>query len=385
MTDNKELPIVIIGSGLAGYGIAKEFRKLNTETPILVITSDDGRSYSKPMLSAGFTKDKTAAALAMANAGDMATQLKASIRTQAKVTSIDAEAHTISIGEEVIEYSKLVLAMGAKTHKAPLEGDGVDSVYSINDLVDYDRFRQAAIGKKKVAIIGAGLIGCEFANDLRNGGYDVDVVAPSTTVLPTMLPEAPAEVLKQGLEEAGVRFHLGTLANRVVKNGEGVTVHLSNGSEIEADLVVSAIGLTPNVELAAKAGLDYRKGICVDRTLKTSAPDIYALGDCAEVEGLVLLYVLPLMASARALAKTLNGDETQVQYGAMPVVVKTPASPTVIATPADEQGEWQVEGEGADLRCLFKGNEGELKGFVLTGSKVVDKLALSKELPAMLS
>jgi len=81
----------------------------------------------------------------------------------------------------------------------------------------------------------------------------------------------------------------------------------------------------------------------------------------------------------------LNGDETQVQYGAMPVVVKTPASPTVIATPADEQGEWQVEGEGADLRCLFKGNEGELKGFVLTGSKVVDKLALSKELPAMLS
>jgi rubredoxin-NAD+ reductase len=384
MIEQTNLPIIIIGSGLAGYGVAKEFRKLNTETPLLIITNDDGRSYSKPMLSAGFTKDKTAAALAMANAGDMATQLQASIRTQAEVTAIDSEAHTIRLGDEVIEYSKLVIAMGAKTHKAPLEGDGADLVFSINDLVDYDRFRQAAVGKKKVAIVGAGLIGCEFANDLRNGGYDVDVIAPSQTVLPSMLPEQAAQAVQQGLEDAGVKFHLGALANRVVKDEEGVKVYLSNGEEVAADLVISAIGLTPRVELAGKAGLSYRKGIVVDKTLKTSADDIYALGDCAEVEGLVLLYVLPLMASARALAKTLNGDETEVQYGAMPVVVKTPACPTVIATPADTEGEWQFEGEGRDLKGLFKGPEGELKGFVLTGSKVVDKLSLSKELPALL-
>ncbi len=384
MTDKKELPIVIIGSGLAGYGVAKEFRKLNTETPLLIITSDDGRSYSKPMLSAGFTKEKTAAALAMANAGEMATQLKASIRTQAEVTGINAEAHTLNLGEEIIEYSKLVIAMGAKPHKAPMEGDGCDLVFSVNDLVDYDRFRQAAIGKQKIAIVGAGLIGCEFANDLRNGGYEVDVIAPSQTVLPTMLPEQPAQALQQGLEAAGVRFHLGTLANRVVKHDDGVKVFLSNGNEIEADLVLSAIGLTPQVELAAKAGLAYGKGIQVDRTLKTSADDIYALGDCAEVDGLVLLYVLPLMASARALAKTLNGEETQVQYNAMPVVVKTPACPTVIATPVDDEGEWQVEGEGQDLSCKFLDAEGNLKGFVLTGAKVVDKLTLSKQLPPLL-
>ncbi|MFC3152623.1 NAD(P)/FAD-dependent oxidoreductase [Litoribrevibacter euphylliae] len=385
MTDNKELPIVIIGSGLAGYGVAKEFRKLNTETPLLIITHDDGRSYSKPMLSAGFTKDKTAAALAMANAGEMATQLKASIRTQAEVTAIDTEAHILSLGEEEIPYSKLVLAMGAKTHKAPIEGDGSDFVFSVNDLVDYDRFRQAAIGKKKVAIIGAGLIGCEFANDLRNGGYDVDVVAPSQTVLPNMLPEAAAQVLQQGLEAAGVRFHLGALANRVVTQDDGVKVCLSNGEELEVDLVLSAIGLTPRVELASKAGLSYNKGIVVDRTLQTSQQDIYALGDCAEVDGLVLLYVLPLMASARALAKTLNGDVTDVQYGAMPVVVKTPACPTVIAAPVDQAGEWVVEGEGQDLSCKFLDAEGNLKGFVLTGAKVVDKLNLSKQLPPLLA
>lgn len=385
MTDNTDKPIVILGSGLAGYNLAKEFRKLDSETPLLIITHDDGRQYSKPMLSAGFTKDKTAAALALANAGDMATQLKASIRTKATVTGIDTEAHTLQLGDETLAYSKLILAVGAKTHKAPLEGDGTDQVYSINDLEDYDRFRQAAIGKQRVAIVGAGLIGCEFANDLRNGGYEVDVIAPSQTVLPSMLPETPAKVVQAGLEEIGVRFHLGALAHRVVKQDDGVKLCLSNGEEIETDLVISAVGLTPNVELASKAGLAHQKGISVDRLLQTSEPDVYALGDCAEVDGLVLLYVLPLMSSARALAKTLTGTPTEVQYGAMPVVVKTPACPTVIAAPADQNGEWQIEGEGRDLSCLFKDAEGQLKGFVLTGAKVVDKLALSKALPPLLT
>ena len=97
MTEQNTAPIVILGSGLAGYGVAKEFRKLDGDTPLLIITADDGRSYSKPMLSTGFTKDKTAAALAMANAGDMATQLKATIRTQARVESIDPQSHTITV------------------------------------------------------------------------------------------------------------------------------------------------------------------------------------------------------------------------------------------------------------------------------------------------
>ena len=159
---------------------------------------------------------------------------------------------------------------------------------------------------------------------------------------------------------------------------------MSNGEEIETDLIISAIGLAPRVELASKAGLKYQKGISVDRSLQTSDPDVYALGDCAEIDGMVLLYVLPLMNSARALAKTLSGTPTEVTFGPMPVVVKSPACPTVIATPADTNGEWHVEGEGQDLSCLFKDAEGQLKGFVLTGAKVVDKLALSKQLPPLL-
>lgn len=385
MTEQNTAPIVILGSGLAGYGVAKEFRKLDGDTPLLIITADDGRSYSKPMLSTGFTKDKTAAALAMANAGDMATQLKATIRTQARVESIDPQSHTITVSGEEIQYAKLVMALGAETNKAPLEGDGLDQVYSINDLVDYEAFRQALVNKSRVAIIGAGLIGCEFANDLINGGFEVEVITPTNTVLTNMLPEPAAEQVQLALQEAGAKFHMGAMAQRVIKTESGVKVCLSSGVEIEADAVVSAVGLRPSISLAAKAGLSCDRGIQVNKKLETSADDIYALGDCAEVEGLSLLYVLPLMASARALAKTLAGNDTEVSYGPMPVVVKTPVCPLVVASPADTSaGEWSYEGEGRNLKCLFHNAEGELTGFVLTGDQVVEKLNLSKKLPNML-
>ena len=384
MSAKKDLPIVILGSGLAGYGVAKEFRKQDDSTPLLIITSDDGRSYSKPMLSTGFTKDKTAAALAMATAGDMATRFKATIRTQVAVESIDTEAHSLTVAGEHIAYQKLVLAVGAQAHKAPLEGDGIDHVYSINNLAEYDAFRQAVFNKTRVVIIGSGLIGCEFANDLSNGGFTVDVVAPSDSVLPSLLPEVAATAVQRSLEAAGINFHLGALAHRVTKTDNGIKVCLSNGSEIEADAVVSAVGLKPNIDLASKAGLTYDKGISVNRMLETSAKDVYAIGDCAEVEGLSLLYVLPLMSGARALAKTLAGENTQVSYGPMPVVVKTPACPVVVAQSSVTQGQWTVEGEGNNLKCLFNDIDGLLKGFVLTGEKVVEKLALSKNLPALL-
>ena len=116
-------PIIVIGTGLAGYTLGKEIRKIDTEVPLLFITADDGRSYSKPMLSTGFTKDNTADDLAQADAGGMAEQLSASVRTMTSVTGIDTANQTIAIGDETIKYSKLVLGVGARCIEAPLEGD----------------------------------------------------------------------------------------------------------------------------------------------------------------------------------------------------------------------------------------------------------------------
>ncbi|MDH0745962.1 FAD-dependent oxidoreductase [Pseudomonas sp. GD03842] len=379
-------PVVIIGTGLAGYNLAREFRKLDSETPLLLITADDGRSYSKPMLSTGFGKSKDADGLSMAEPGAMADQLKAEVRTHTRVSGIDPGHKRLWIGEEAVYYRDLVLAWGAETVRVPVEGDASDAIFPINDLEDYARFRLAALGKRRVLILGVGLIGCEFANDLMLGGYQVDLVAPCEQVMPTLLHPAAAAAVQAGLESIGGRFHLGPVLSRLLRTEEGLEAHLSDGQVLRCDLVVSAVGLRPRVDLAAAAGLETSRGVVVDRYLKTSHANIYALGDCAEVDGLNLLYVMPLMSCARALAQTLTGTPTAVKYGPMPVTVKTPVCPLVVSpVPKGREGAWSVEGQGADIKALCRDADGNLLGYALTGAAVMDKLALNKVLPPLLA
>jgi len=379
-------PVVIIGTGLAGYNLAREFRKLDAQTPLLLITADDGRSYSKPMLSTGFAKQKDADGLCMAEPGAMAEQLNAEIRTHTRISGIDPGHKRLWIGEEAVEYRDLVLAWGAQTVQVPIEGDGGEQVFPINDLEDYARFRAAAAGKQRVLILGAGLIGCEFANDMSLGGFQVDVVAPCEQIMPTLLHPAAATAVQAGLEGLGVRFHLGPVLTRLQQVAKGLEAHLSDGSVIACDLVVSAIGLRPRTDLAAAAGLQTNRGVCVDRHLRTSHANIFALGDCAEVDGINLLYVMPLMSCARALAQTLAGKPTTVAYGPMPITVKTPACPLVVSPPPQgHEGAWQVEGQGSDLKVLCLDADGKLLGYALTGAAVMEKLALNRQLPAVMA
>ncbi|PTT32774.1 NAD(P)/FAD-dependent oxidoreductase [Pseudomonas sp. HMWF021] len=379
-------PVVIVGTGLAGYNLAREFRKLDSETPLLLITADDGRSYSKPMLSTGFGKNKDADGLSMAEPGTMAEQLKAEVRTHTRISGIDAGHKRLWIGEEAVYYRDLILAWGAETVRVPIEGDSADRVFPINDLEDYARFRAAAEGKRRVLVLGAGLIGCEFANDLILGGYEVQLVAPCEQVMPMLLHPAAAAAVQAGLESLGARFHLGPVLTRLQKVADGLEAHLSDGQVIACDVVVSAIGLRPRIDLAAAAGVQVNRGVVVDRHLKTSHANIYALGDCAEVDGLNLLYVMPLMSCARALAQTLTGNPTAVSYGAMPITVKTPVCPLVVSPPPrGREGVWTVEGQGADIKALCHSADGQLLGYALTGAAVMEKLALNKQLPALLA
>ena len=385
-SNDKDLPLVIIGTGLAGYNLAREFRKLDTETPLLLITADDGRSYSKPMLSTGFAMNKDADALGMTVAGPMAIQLNAEIRTHTKVTRLDPANRRVWIGSEPVPYRDLVIAWGAQTINVPVAGDAQDAIFPINDLLDYGRFREAAQSKRRVLILGAGLIGCEFANDLLHGGYEVELVAPCEQIMPSLLPVEPAAAVQRGLESLGARFHLGPVLERLERDDDGLVAQLSDGQKVPCDLVVSAVGLRPRTELAEAAGMQVSRGIEVDRLLQTSAEHVYALGDCAEVEGLNLLYVMPLMSGVRALASTLAGQPTPVTYGPMPITVKTPVCPLVVSPPAaGSEGRWSVEGEGNDLTALFQDREGRLLGYALTGTAVQQRLALNKQLPPVLA
>jgi rubredoxin-NAD+ reductase len=356
---------------------------------LILITSDDGRSYSKPMLSTGYTKNTSTNDLAQLDAGSMGKALKASVWTMTKVNEIDTGAQLIKVGdsETAIHYSKLVLAIGADVIRPPIAGDGLERVYSVNDLLDYDDFRTAVKKNdvKKVCIIGGGLIGCEFTNDLINGGFEVETVDPLAYCIPTLLPEAAGKAVQSALEAKGAKFHFGPLVTHVNNRENGVTVILNNGETIDADMVVSAVGVRPQIQLAQASGIETNRGIVVNRLLETSAPNVYALGDCAEVAGHVLVYVAPLMAAARALGKTLAGEPTQVIYPAMPVSIKTPACPVVVAPPAiNALGEWAVETDGNNVKAEFRNSAGDLLGFALTGDATKAKMALQKELPAIL-
>ncbi len=389
-TEKNSAPIVILGTGMAGYGLAAELRKIDKETPLILISSDDGRSYSKPMLSTGYTKGSTASDLVSSDAGTMGKQLNASVWTMTTVTAIDTAKQLISLDDTKtsIHYSKLILATGADTILPPIEGNGLDCVYRVNNLMDYDEFRTTVEtnGVNKVVIIGGGLIGCEFANDLLNGGLEVEVVDPLAYCLPTLLPEVAGTAVQQALENMGAKFHFGLLVTEVNKKADGsLAVSLNDGRVLDADLVVSAVGVRPRTALAKAADIDVNRGIATNRLLETSAPNVYALGDCAEVNGHVLLYVAPLMTCARALAKTLTGNPTEVCYPAMPVTIKTPACPVVVSpVAADAEGAWDVEAEGHNVVAQFRNRLGELLGFALTGDGTKEKMRLQKELPPIM-
>ena len=379
-------PLIIIGTGLAGYNLAREWRKLDTESSLIMVTQDDGAFYSKPMLSNALAKKKMPAELPMGTAEKMAGDLSAEILTHTSVTAIDSKTNCITLDSgQILTYSKLVLALGATAIVFPMQGDAADEVFTVNDLASYTKFRQAIVDKRHITILGPGLIGCEFANDLLHAGYQVSLIGPSAMPLDRLLPGAASSAVQSALSSEGVDWRLGTTCRAIDHHKDRLQARLENGEKLETDIVLSAVGLRPNTELANMAGVNINRAIVVDRYLQTGLDNIYALGDCAEVEGLVLPYVIPLMNSARALAKTLVGDKTMVSYPAMPVVVKTPAHPIVVSPPEEDQkGEWRIDQNADGVMACFYAEDERLLGFALTGRRVTEKQRLSKLLPPVL-
>ena len=372
------LPIVIIGTGLAGYNLAREFRQLDQTSELVLISSDGAEFYSKPILSNALSKGLAVEEISTSTAEQMAEQLNATIYPYSVVQAINSEERWVEFAEQRLAYRDLVLAVGAEPWIPPYSGD-VPDIYSVNDLNSYAQLREALPSKQRVLVLGAGLIGSEIANDLLLAGHQVSVVAPCAWPLPEQLPEYVGRALQQALSDAGADYYLN---NRVVfytEHSTGFEVQLAGGEQFEVDLVVTAAGLHPRTGLARVSGLAINRGILVDRYLQTSVEHVYALGDCVEVADLNLQYILPMMAEVRALAKTLAGEPTQLAYGPMPVVVKTPALPIVFAGKASPELEWRIEGEAPDLKLVCYQGE-QLQAYVVTGEKQRERLRLNRQL-----
>lgn len=387
--------VVIIGSGLAGYNVARELRKLDANVPLVVISRDHAGFYSKPMLSNALASKKTATTLVMKDAAKMAGEVNARVIGGAQVSHIDTTAQAVHLSNgEVVAYRDLVLALGADPIRLPLQGDAADTVLSVNDLEDFARFSEALDSGvqggpvKRVVILGAGLIGCEFANDLLARDIAPTVLDVAERALPRLLPPEASARLQDKLQAAGAQFRFGVGATAVDRADGALRVTLSDGSTLDTDLVLSAIGLRPRTQLATEAGAQVGRGITVNRQLATTVPHVYAVGDCAEVEGQLLPYVLPIMQQARALAATLAGKPTAVAYPAMPVAVKTPAWPTVVCPPpVDAAGQWVIVAtdEALEARFVAEGNPEQLLGFALQGKATTQRQAMAALVPAILA
>ncbi len=364
-------PLVILGTGMAGYGLARMWRMKDKERPLILITRDAGEAYAKPMLSKALSDGKRAEDLVNATAEQQARTLRAEIRTHTEVAQIRPDQHQLILADgRELEYGQLVLANGARPIRIPLAGDAASEVLQVNWLDDYRRWRQRLEGEKRVLVIGPGLIGLEFASDLRKAGFLPVVVGPDPTPLGQLLPEVVGHFVQERLEEAGIDLRLNTVVERLDHHGEGLRAHLGNGEVLDVDVALMAVGLQPETELAQAAGLAVDRGVRVNEYLQTSAEDVYALGDVAQYPAGWMPYVAPITAGARALAATLNGQPTPMRLGPTPIQVKTGVFPLWLMPPQPgTPGEWKLSGDAQRLEARFEGEQG-LQGWVLGGQAI---------------
>jgi rubredoxin-NAD+ reductase len=367
-------PVVIVGAGMAAYAVARELRKLDKTTPVLLATRDAAHAYAKPMLSNAIAQGKAAAQLVSQAAGQAAAQLGIDVLAHTEVLRIHPATRQIETSSGTRAYSALVLAVGAQPVRLPLGGDAAAEVLSVNHLDDYARLREQldALGRPAhVAILGAGLIGCEFADDLMAGGHQVTLIDPNERPLAALAAPSLSAGLASAWAGRSLTLRLGTTAREVTRQEGGLRVTLADGGTVDCDLVVSAVGLRPNTALAKEAGLHTGRGILVDGFGRTSDPAIFALGDCAEYAtaggSAVLPYVAPLLAAARAIAGTLAGTPTPILLRAEAVVVKTPSYKlALLPPPPGTAGHWVDE--HSEERCIarFVDERGSVRGFGLS-------------------
>jgi rubredoxin-NAD+ reductase len=369
------LPVVIVGAGMAAYAVAREFRKLDKTSPLLIVAGDGGGAYAKPMLSNAFALGKAAPQLLSQSAEQMAATLDATVLTRTTVDAIDSAAAVIETAQgQRIGYRQLVLALGAQPIRLAIDGDGADEILSVNHLDDYAHMRErlAALGRPaRVAILGAGLIGCEFADDLVAGGHQVTLIDPNPRPLALLAAPALSEALARAWTALPITLKLGTTAASVRRGDGGLVLTLADGGSVEADLILSAVGLRPSIALAKEAGLITGRGIVIDGYGHTSVPGIYALGDCAEYStangGAVMPYVAPMLAAARAIGATLAGTPTPIDLKADAVLVKTPSCKLALAPPPHgSRGEWVSAPDGERTIARFVDEQGLVRGFGLS-------------------
>ncbi|WP_312227711.1 NADH:flavorubredoxin reductase NorW [Pseudescherichia sp.] len=372
--------IVIIGSGFAARQLVKNIRKLDVNVPLTLIAADSIDEYNKPDLSHAISQSQRADDLTRQTAGEFAEQFNLRLLPYTWVTDIDAAAHVVKAGDRSWQYDKLVLATGASAFVPPVEGR--ELMLTLNSQREYRACETALRDAQRVMIVGSGLIGTELAMDFCRAGKAVTLVDQAASILPMLMPPEVSSRLQHRLTDMGVQLLLKSQLQRLEETADGIRVQLDRSRSVEVDAVVAATGLRAETALAQRAGAATHRGVKVDSYLQTTQPDIYALGDCAEINGNVLPFLQPIQLSAIYLAKNLLGGRVPLKLPAMLVKVKTPELPLQLAGESGRRDlRWQMETSAAGMVAQGFDESDQLSAFVVSEDCMKEAFTLLKQLP----
>jgi 3-phenylpropionate/trans-cinnamate dioxygenase ferredoxin reductase subunit len=295
--------VAIVGSGHAGFQVAASLRQLGFGEPIYLINDEGHLPYQRPPLSKAYLKGTGGPDTLMFRPQKFYADQNIELISDRAVT-IDRASRKLKLASgAAFDYGHLVLATGARNRLLDIPNANLPDVRYLRILDDSEDLRKRIASSNHVVVIGAGFIGLEFAATARIKGLEVDVLELASRVMARAVTPEISEYFQARHAAAGVRIHLGVQATAIEASGDKVTgVSLSDGRHIAADLVVVGVGVLPNVELAAEAGLPVASGIIVNEHLLTADPDISAIGDCA-------LFVSPRFGGSLRLESVQNATD----------------------------------------------------------------------------
>ncbi len=304
----KKLKLVVVGNGMAGIRTLEELLKLDRDLyDITVFGAEPYTNYNRILLSPVLTGEQTIQDIIL-NDKNWYRENGITLHLNCTVTQIN-RARRVVIADDgtVAPYDRLLLATGSNPFVLPVPGNDLKRVITFREIRDVDLMIDAASKLKRAVVIGGGLLGLEAANGLAARGMEVSVVHLGATLLDRQLDKAAAALLQKDLESRGLRFLMNRQTAAIVGDEEGAVraIRFKDGSEHATDLIVMAVGIRPNTDLAEKAGIHTERGIIVNDTLQTYDPSIYAVGECVSHRGMAYGLVAPLFEQAKVAANHL--------------------------------------------------------------------------------
>lgn len=358
-----EEQFVIIGSSVAAVSAAEAIRKRAAKAKILLVTKESLYPYYRPILSDVIEKEVPESEFYL-HPKAWYDEMKIEFKFDTEVTGLNTQKKEIATkGGETIKYDKLILAVGSECFLPPLPGHDLKGVFTLKYKRDADAIREYAKGKKRAVVIGGGVLGLEAADSLKNLGLEVTVLEFLPRVMPRQLEVGASAHLAEVLAKNGITLKT-SVATKEIKGTNGAVSSVAiPDEEIPCDLVVISIGVRGNVKLASDAGIECDRGIIVDETMKTSAPDVWAAGDVIQLKKCGCQLWAPALEEGKVAGANAVGDKATFSFGIEPLSLLAFGSElfAVGVPPESDEGLESVTEEdkktGRYVKLIFKDNK----------------------------